>query len=85
MKFKSEFGLKEICIYNENATRGDKSMPDILVKIVAVVFDVDGQTNYTVEHIGSHFGVQRFGAAAASLTGDPIFDQDKGAYPEETE
>lgn len=81
MKFETQFGLGEICGYNENASRGDKTMPDILVKVVGITFDIDGQCNYTVEHIGNMFGMQRFGAAIASLNGDPEFDQEEGRYP----
>ncbi len=83
MKFESKFGLGEICGYNEDAKKGDKTMPDILVKVVQIVFDCDGQCNYTVEHIGSQFGIQRFMAAKSMLVGDPAFDQELGCYPPE--
>jgi hypothetical protein len=83
MKFKSEFGLGEICEYNEGARRGTKALPDILVKVVAITFDIDGQCNYMVEHIGCAFGVQRFMAAKSMLTNDPAFDQNLGCYPKE--
>lgn len=88
MKFESEFGLGEICIYNEYAVRkgtktGDEIMPDILVKIVGITFDMNREVCHTVEHIGSQFGMQRFTAAVTMLTGDPDFDQEKGEYPED--
>ena len=83
MKFESEFGIGEICVYNENARRGDKVMDDILVKVVEIHFDIDGQCNYTVEHISSSFGLQRFPAAKTSLHGDPDFNQELGCYPPE--
>ena len=83
MNFESKFGLGEICGYNEDARRGDRVMDDILVKVVEIRFDIDGQCNYVVEHIGSSFGLQRFPAAASALSGDPDFNQDAGCYPPE--
>lgn len=86
MKFETEFGLGEICGYNEDARRGDsKKMDDLLVKVVSITFDIDGQINYMVEHIGSMYGMQRFGAAAGLLNGDPAYNQEAGAYPTEDE
>lgn len=85
MKFETKIGLGEICGYNEDAYRKPntegKAMPDILVKVIAVTFDLDGKVSYTVEHIGQQFGVQRFHAVECQLTGDPEFDQESGSYP----
>ena len=82
MKFESKHGLGEICGYNEGATRGDKRMNDLLVKIISATFDLGGDIHYMVEHVTLSRGVQRFPATAAMLTGDPDYDQDAGCYPE---
>lgn len=81
MKFESKIGIGEICGYNEDATRGDRRMEDILVKVIAVTFATGGDIGYTVEHIGSRFGVQRFTCNECQLSGDPAFDQNLGRYP----
>lgn len=92
MKFESKYGVGEICIYNDeaayrpNSPANTKQMPDVLVKIVCIAFDIDGSSNYTVEHIGNQFGMQRFSAGETLLTGDPDFDQETGLYaPEKLE
>ena len=77
MKFESEFGLGEVCIYNADAKRGDSEMRELLVKVVFVTFDLDGSVTYMVEQIGRN-GMQRFNTTGANLTGDPDFDQENG-------
>ena len=81
MKFESKFGIGEICGYNEDARRGDRKMDDVLVRVVSITFDINGDCTHLVEHIGSSFGVQRFPAAVYLLHGDPDFDQAAGCYP----
>jgi len=81
MKITIEHGLGEICGYNENSSGGNRSMPDILVKIVAITIELGGTVRYTVEHTGNQFGVQRFAADGSALTGDPDYDQELGCYP----
>ena len=82
MKFESKFGIGEVCGYNEDARRGTERMDEILVKVVGITFDINGDTSSTVEHIGSQLGMQRFTAAGSMLNGDPDFNQETG-YSEE--
>ncbi len=87
MKFESKFGLGEICVYNEDQFRGNsinnRRMTDLLVKVVAVTFDMDGNATYTVELANDKIGIQRINVHEASLTGDPAFDQETGSYSTE--
>ena len=87
MIFLSKCGLGEICIYNEVDSGRDqkRQVDEIFVKIVGIHFDYDGIVRYHVEHIGSHFGVQRFIVAENQLVGDPAFDQEAGCYAPEQE
>lgn len=83
MKFESEFGLGEICRYNQadNAREaGGRSLLELMVKVVFVTFDQTGDCTYMVEHAGHSFGMQRFNTTGESLTGDPDFDQEIGMY-----
>lgn len=84
MKYESEFGLGEICIYNADDYKRKRSLPDLLVKVVAVTIEMGGAIEYTIESITTENIVQRFRVSGVELTGDPDYDQVVGCYPHET-
>lgn len=84
MKFESKFGFGEILTYHDDSGAvTTRRLRDQLVKVVAVTFTADGEEKYTVENATSTGQVQRFDAITASLGGDPAYDQEIGAYPNE--
>lgn len=90
MKFESKFGLGEVCIYNHDVSYkpgsvDERTVTDILVKIVDITFNTQGIVYYTIELTTQAAGIQRLSVNENSLTGDPAFDQEAGEYPEEDE
>ena len=85
MKFESKLGVGEICIYNDEQYRGERRMPDLLVKVVAVTFDIGGSVGYLIEVANDKIGIQRIQVHESSLTGDPLFNQESGCYDKEVE
>ena len=84
MKFVTEFGLGEICVYGENVTRLDnKTMSDLLVKVITITIDETGKISYLVESTTTQYGLQRFYTIAENMIGDSDYDQDAGCYPTE--
>jgi hypothetical protein len=86
MKFETEFGLGEICVYGKvEHSDTDARMDDLLVKIITITIDEVGQISYLAETSTLQYGLQRFYTLAKNLTGDPDYDQDAGCYPAEGE
>ena len=83
MKFESNFGIGEVCIYNENAKRDDRQMDDLLVKILAITFGAQNEVVFTVESTSIKVGIQRITCGLDQLTGDPDFNQETGSYAPE--
>lgn len=83
MKFESKFGLGEIVI-REHHKNGKMVGDDRMMEVIAVVIEKsdDGGFDfaYTCEDTqNGHRGMYR----ENMLVGDPEFDQEKGAYPQE--
>jgi hypothetical protein len=79
MKFASKFGVGEVVILNNGRDRVGSPM-ETLAKIVAIQFDIDGQIHFLVRLASTGTITHAF---EAEMEGDPLFDQDKGCYPEE--
>jgi len=82
MKFESKYGVNEICGYNEQKCDFGRSIPDVLVKIIGVIFETDGRVTYSLEYVTNNMEVKRLVCPESHLTGDPAFDQNAGRYPE---
>lgn len=82
MKFESKFGLDEVLVYNESEVRGNRSMPDQLVKVINVSFNLGGEVTYLCEYVSNQGVIHRITLHESLLTGDPDFDQETG-YPSE--
>lgn len=83
MKFESKFGLEEIVHYCEHGRQSEhkKSVKhDVFLKVVSVVFTIDGAVNYVCRWPNGNIG--HF--AENELIGDPDFNQESG-YPDEEE
>ena len=85
MKFESKYGLGEICLVNmqEAQPNMERMLPELMVKVLAVTFEVDGRWFYTVEHIDNNRKIGRFTMPETEMTGDPDYDQETGGYPDE--
>ena len=83
MKHESKFGLGEVLIYNsvEGVSGRQSELREELVKVVAVIFRIGGETEYHCEWTGSNGALNRAAFCEKTLTGDPDFDQEKGCYP----
>lgn len=85
MKFESKFGVGEVCIYNHESSHNPdgvdkRTMPDELVKIIGVFFDLDGGVTYHGELMTKSAGIQRLQIHEGMLLGDDDFDQEEGRY-----
>jgi len=81
MKFESKFGIGEIVIYDPLKRIDEFSGTDQLLEVQAVSFSADG-TNYMCRYTKN--GITTF-FSESQLEGDPLFDQEKGCYPKETD
>ena len=76
MKFTTAFGLGEIvCTRQRETVNG--IFPDMLLKVVAIQFSLDGQTAYLCRSARAGNIVV---CVEDELMGDPDFNQDTGAY-----
>ena len=80
MKFESQFGLGEI-VCTHQAWRGEKCYPDLLIKIVGITFQDDGNQCIICRLDDGH--IQAF--MPSELISDPAFDQEHGCYPPDKE
>ena len=88
MKFESKFGLGEIVIINNNDELSCESrrikLPELVAKVVAIIFEMNGHIKYGIEIITKDNFVQHKYAYECELLGDPDFDHDLGKYPNES-
>ena len=88
MKFESKFGLGEIVIINNKDELSYESrrikLPELVAKVVAVIFELDGRIKYGIEIITKDHLVQHKYAYECELLGDPDYNQDLGKYPDES-
>ena len=76
MKFTTPFGLGEIvCTHQRERDLG--TYPDMILKVVAIQFDLGGQATYLCRNAGAGNIVV---CAEHELIGDPQFDQEAGKY-----
>ncbi|CAH6977861.1 hypothetical protein VCHA53O466_140024 [Vibrio chagasii] len=80
MKFESKFGLKEIVI--REAHKNGKMVHERMMEVVGIAFDVEGKVSYLCEDTKA--GIRQW-YSESMLVGDPLFDQEAGAYPDEPE